>query len=562
MGSQSDKKFVKIDEAKIDPNLALLFSSSLPKTNVSSREHDQIALSNGVKRARAKKQKSNLNSKEEIETKLPNHSLTNPPEDVTNIRTLNRSLSKKREPFPGEDSETISHHNERKRKRKTSSDNLEVEYLQKLAKQEDKELKQSGTQGNLKYPKSRVPEEDFEDSRHNDTSRKKENHSSTGQATVPIHESINLSNQSNELEKASRTVFLANVSTLAISSKKARKALLSHMASFLSDLPKPPEGTPPHKVESIRFRSTAYTGSGLTKRAAYAKKKIMEETTKGTNAYVVYSNSYAARAAVKMLNGSVVLDRHLRVDGVAHPSKIDHRRCIFVGNLGFVDDESSLVETDEMSRKRSKIPADIEEGLWRQFNKVGTVESVRVVRDEKTRVGKGFAYVQFTDPNTVEAALLLNEKKFPPMLPRLLRVMRAKPVKKTASGVANLFSKKTKPKPVNSVIFNPKISSVQSSIQGRASKLLGQAGAAKLRSNDSNVANVGHSIDITNKRLSLSSKNPPNGLIFEGHRAKSKSAELRKTKSGGKSLTSKPKTRSSRRASEWRKKNINKAIKN
>ena len=34
--------------------------------------------------------------------------------------------------------------------------------------------------------------------------------------------------------------------------------------------------------------------------------------------------------------------------------------------------------------------------------------------------------MQFTDENAVEAALLMNEKKFPPMLPRKLRVMRAR----------------------------------------------------------------------------------------------------------------------------------------
>jgi nucleolar protein 12 len=37
----------------------------------------------------------------------------------------------------------------------------------------------------------------------------------------------------------------------------------------------------------------------------------------------------------------------------------------------------------------------VEEGLWRTFGQQGKVENVRVVRDPKTRVGKGFAYVQF-----------------------------------------------------------------------------------------------------------------------------------------------------------------------
>ena len=112
----------------------------------------------------------------------------------------------------------------------------------------------------------------------------------------------------------------------------------------------------------------------------------------------MYSIRAAARESARRLNGTVVLDRHLRVDEVSHPAKIDHRRCVFVGNLGFVDDESQIkaVEDAESGRKSRKTPAgDVEEGLWRQFMLAGKVESVRVVRDAKTRVGKGFAYVQF-----------------------------------------------------------------------------------------------------------------------------------------------------------------------
>lgn len=213
---------------------------------------------------------------------------------------------------------------------------------------------------------------------------------------VPQHESLAPSQKEVELERASRTVFLANVSTSAIKSKTSRKTLLDHLGSFTPSLT---THTPPHKVESLRFRSTAFASSAVPKKAAYARKELMDATTKSTNAYAVYTTPFAAREATKRLNGTMVLDRHLRVDSVAHPSKQDHRRCIFVGNLGFVDDESSInAAADEESGKKprkAKEPADIEEGLWRQFSKAGTVESVRVVRDKTTRVGKGFAYVQF-----------------------------------------------------------------------------------------------------------------------------------------------------------------------
>jgi nucleolar protein 12 len=296
---------------------------------------------------------------------------------------------------------------DRKRKRKADEEDLEGKYMQKLAREEEKEEEERQAERQLKRQRTTATQdvemsdgeeeaEENDDSGSEDGSEDEAVDSKNAFPTdVPVHESLAPSKDTTELEKATRTVFLANVSTEAITSKSAKKTLVTHMGSFLDSLPTPPEGKPPHRVESLRFRSTAYAGTILPKKAAFVKKDLMAATTKSTNAYVVYSTAYAAREAVKRLNGTVVLDRHLRVDGVAHPAKTDHRRCVFVGNLGFVDDGSMLNQGGENERKRSKIPSDIEEGLWRQFSKAGTVESVRVVRDEKTRVGKGFAYVQF-----------------------------------------------------------------------------------------------------------------------------------------------------------------------
>jgi nucleolar protein 12 len=300
---------------------------------------------------------------------------------------------------------------DKKRKRKADEEDLEGKYMQKLAREEEKEEEERQAERRLKRQRTTATkdvddsdgQEDAEDdekaSEGSGSGGESEDETAGAESSfpsdVPVHESLAPSKDTTELEKASRTVFLANVSTEAITSNSAKKTLTKHMASFLDSLPAPPEGKPAHKVESLRFRSTAYAGTSMGKKGAFITKDLMAATTKSTNAYVVYTTAYAAREAVKRLNGSMVLDRHLRVDGVAHPAKTDHRRCVFVGNLGFVDDESMLDQGGENERKRSKIPSDIEEGLWRQFSKAGTVESVRVVRDEKTRVGKGFAYVQF-----------------------------------------------------------------------------------------------------------------------------------------------------------------------
>ncbi|TVY92053.1 Nucleolar protein [Lachnellula willkommii] len=453
---------------------------------------------------------------------------------------------------------------DRKRKRKADEEDLEGKYMQKLAREEEREEEERRAERRLKRQRTTATEDDVmsEEEEEEDAEDKDGSGSEDGSeddavdpenalpTDVPMHESLAPSKDTTELEKATRTVFLANVSTEAISSKSAKKTLMAHMGSFIASLSAPPEGKPLHKVESLRFRSTAYAGTSLPKKAAFVKKDLMAATTKSTNAYVVYSTAYAAREAVKRLNGTVVLDRHLRVDGVAHPAKTDHRRCVFVGNLGFVDDESMLDQGGETERKRSKIPSDIEEGLWRQFNKAGTVESVRVVRDEKTRVGKGFAYVQFEDANAVEAALLFHDKKYPPMLPRVLRVVRAKAVRKTA--LASSSRSSNFKAPGKDRVYNPKMPAEQSSLQGRAGKLLGRAGASQFKKSKGSGANdmvLGKRGEGKASGIEGILKTPEK-VVFEGYRATS----ANKPKLGGKGKKSgKPVNRGSKRASAWKK---------
>ncbi len=291
-----------------------------------------------------------------------------------------------------------------KRKRKNIEDDLEGGYMNELATQQFEDEKKARriqkkrreqhhshtTTGDACAPGSGdiSASESVESASRDDKD--------TSAPDIPQHESIVNPKEGLDLEESSRTVFLANVSTMAIKSKNAKKTLMNHLVSFTSTLP---ELATKHTIESLRFRSTAYATTGIPRKAAYAKKELMDTTTKSTNAYAVYTTQVAAREAARKLNGTMVLDRHLRVDSVAHPAKIDHRRCVFIGNLGFVDDMTNMdAAEDEDNNKRprkGKERADIEEGLWRQFGKVGAVESVRVVRDKTTRVGKGFAYVQF-----------------------------------------------------------------------------------------------------------------------------------------------------------------------
>lgn len=289
---------------------------------------------------------------------------------------------------------------QRKRKRRSDDDDLESAYMQRLVLEEQKEQAKREVASSNKRQKQDNDDENNTDNENSEVEEDALNDdgdalSESDMGEIPQHESLAGPKTDDELDKAARTVFLGNVSTEAITSKSARKTLMSHLASFVPSLA---AHNPPYKVESLRFRSTAFSSS-VPKKAAFAKKELMDTTTKSTNAYVVYSDKVASREAAKRLNGSIVLGRHLRVDEVSHPAKVDHHRCVFVGNLGFVDDDSQIKAAEDPEgtrRQRKTVPGDVEEGLWVQFGKAGTVESVRVVRDPKTRVGKGFAYVQFT----------------------------------------------------------------------------------------------------------------------------------------------------------------------
>ncbi|KAI0484898.1 hypothetical protein GGR56DRAFT_616048 [Xylariaceae sp. FL0804] len=442
---------------------------------------------------------------------------------------------------------------DRKRKRKDAHEDLEDKYMRKLAREEEEDdRRQKRVKGETTPASQNALAKSLE------TAGQEEDDEPT-----LVHESLQKTDEHGdvELEKANRTLFLGNVSTEAISSSKAKKLLTSHLESPLPELD---QATGPHKVESLRFRSVAFSAGGLPKRAAFITKSLMSATTKSTNAYAVFSSPLAARTALRALNGSVVLDRHIRVDSVAHPTAIDHRRCVFVGNLGFVDDETVFnigAEGETTTKKRTKVPADTEEGLWRVFGQhAGKVESVRVPRDEKTRVGKGFAYVQFYDGNDVETALLLNEKKFPPMLPRALRVSRAKDPRKTALAAERTTKAKAVDAKPKSTKYKPKITPEQQSQVGRAGRLFGRVGAAQQR----HALKSGGKRPEESRGLMNNDNNfkSPEEFVFEGRRASSKDGRPRDLKFGkakGKKGTqkTKPKDRGARRAAAWRKKGAN-----
>jgi nucleolar protein 12 len=150
------------------------------------------------------------------------------------------------------------------------------------------------------------------------------------------------------------------------------------------------------------------------------------------------------------------------------------------------------------------------------------------------------------------------------MLPRILRVTRARAVKKTALASQSARSNSKTPKTSNkSQIYNPKLSSEVSSLQGRASKLLGRAGAAQFKKSEGSAANnmaIGKRGD--GKKSGFGGKTidgiarTPESIVFEGFRANSKSKPSGLKlggKGSGKKGKGKPMTRSSMRGSAWKK---------
>ncbi|GKT40184.1 nucleolar protein 12 [Colletotrichum spaethianum] len=447
----------------------------------------------------------------------------------------------------------------KERKRKREEDDIEGKYLSKLAEAEEKEKPAE------KRTKKEAKDEEDGGEATSETSSEGEE---SDEETPLVHESLAADAKTrakdSEMEKANRTVFLSNVASDAIDDKSAKRTLEAHLSSVLDK-----DATPQQRIESIRFRSIAFSGGALPKRAAYITKSLMKETTKSANAYVVFSTPAAARKVCAELNGTVVLDRHLRVDSVAHPAPTDHRRCVFVGNLGFIDDETILTTNDEgetVQKKRTKVPADVEEGLWRTFGKhAGKVENVRVVRDPKTRVGKGFAYVQFYDGIHVEAALLLDGKKYPPMLPRIMRVTRAKAPHKTALAMERTnkarAAQSSGPGAPGNTKYRAKITPEQQSKAGRAARLLGRSGANRERLGNRGDRGKPRATGNGSGAVPKDDMKAPEDFIFEGRRASAKDGRPKDLKfnkrskpKGGGVKKSKPTGRGAKRAAEWKKK--------
>ncbi|KAG1841938.1 hypothetical protein DFJ58DRAFT_907649 [Suillus subalutaceus] len=271
-----------------------------------------------------------------------------------------------------------------------------------------------------------------------------------------------------EEQRNLRTIFVGNLPSEVAQKRPLQKKLHRHILSLV----------PTAKIESTRFRSVAFQNPtsklpdddgkektdprqhGLDRASSWRKanptadepKKRREEKKKvafinhelhpgadSVNAYVVFAYPpppkerpsnlppllpvmdphEAARLAVETCNGTVFMDRTIRVDSLGRPADSvgkqsallgtfagDPKSSVFVGNLDFASKEEDLRIFFESLITAERGPPSQASDAPKHW-----VSRVRIVRDKETQLGKGFAYVQFTDRVCVDETLAMEESK-------------------------------------------------------------------------------------------------------------------------------------------------------
>ncbi|XP_044162690.1 RNA-binding protein 34-like isoform X1 [Acropora millepora] len=204
-------------------------------------------------------------------------------------------------------------------------------------------------------------------------------------------------------ERLARTVFVGNL-PVALTKRKLKQLFVKY-----------------GEVESVRFRSAALAQPHFSRKVAMKNREELHTSRQNINGYVVFKEKECAVKALKR-NGKEVDGLHIRVDLTGQESEHDHARSIFIGNLRFDAEE---------------------ENIRQAFADCGTIESVRIVRDNKTGIGKGFGFVLFKKKEAVMFAIRKNGTDFNG---RSLRVFpssenpRKGHFKESKKGKANAFS--------------------------------------------------------------------------------------------------------------------------
>lgn len=348
-----------------------------------------------------------------------------------------------------------------KKRRNDNDDDIEGEYMAKLMKETEKQEKEKKSE----LAASRTQElENKAESNGDSDSDSDEEDEETVSAKNQAKPATSIDLKEKELDKAEKTIFVGNLPVSVLKDKKAYK----RFKKLFSTNPHKPddivvedtkeeassseESANPYTIESIRFRSIAFS-EALPRKVAFSQLKF-DEKRDSLNSYIVYKNKNVKKLnqLIKVLNGTVFENHHLRVDSITHPAEHDKKRSIFVGNLDFEENEESL---------------------WKHFSQIGKIEYVRIIRDSKTNMGKGFAYVQFMDSSDVNKALLLNDKPISSTVAkkaRKLRVSRCKNLSKPGSSNDSTLTESRN----GTLSVKANLNNTQKTKIGRANKVLGK----------------------------------------------------------------------------------------
>ncbi|XP_077287475.1 uncharacterized protein LOC143912138 [Arctopsyche grandis] len=181
--------------------------------------------------------------------------------------------------------------------------------------------------------------------------------------------------QKHQDDKVNKTIFIGNI-PVSILKKNYKKILRAKFSPYGS-------------IESIRIRSVPVEDLKINPKVAFIEKKFHPERSTVT-AYIKFTDPLSVDKAL-VENNTTIEENHIRVDSCAGDTKpqVDGRKTLFLGNLPFNIEEEKVREL---------------------FGNCGTILSVRLIRDKKTQVGKGFGFVNFEKSDGVEFALSMTEE--------------------------------------------------------------------------------------------------------------------------------------------------------
>ncbi|KAG2068446.1 hypothetical protein BDR04DRAFT_1103272 [Suillus decipiens] len=308
-----------------------------------------------------------------------------------------------------------------------------------------------------------------------------------------------------EEQRNSRTIFVGNLSSEVAKKRPLQKQLHRHILSLVptakiestrfrsvafqnptSKLPDDDGKEQTGSRQHVRDRASSWRKTNPTadepkndekkfltpsqkKKVAFINREL-HPSADSVNAYVVFAYPTPAKErpsnlpplppvmdpheaaclAVETCNGTVFMDRTIRVDSLGRPADSvgkqsallgtfagDPKSSIFVGNLDFASKEEDLRAFFESLITAERGPPSQASDAPKHW-----VSRVRIVRDKDTQLGKGFAYVQFTDRVCVDETLAMEESKLK-FAKRKLRVQRCKVLPKSSATDKAAASKTT-----------------------------------------------------------------------------------------------------------------------